>query len=59
MENRKIVSTPASAERSPQAKGDDFDPQVSSGGPVQDDEPHGAYDIDAALSSPPPGAAGK
>jgi hypothetical protein len=58
MENRKIGSTPASDERSPKVKSDDFEPPENSGGPPVEDRPP-AYDIDVAPPSPPAGVAGK
>ena len=49
MENQ-IVSTPISDDRPPQEKADDFDPPVTSGGPIVDDKPGPptSYDVDGS-----------
>ena len=63
MENRKIVSTPVSNERSLKVKPDDFEAQVTSGGPPVEDRPTPppvcSFDVDTSLPCPPPDGAGK
>jgi len=63
MENRKIVSTPVSDESPLKVKPDDFEPQVTSGGPPVEDRPTPppvcSYDVDTALPCPSPDIAGK
>jgi len=57
MENRKIVSTPVSDERPLSRKPDDFEAQVTSGGPPVEDRPVPppvcSYDVDAGQPCPP------
>jgi hypothetical protein len=57
MENRKIVSTPVSGETPVKARPEDFEPQVTSGGPPVEDRPTpppvDSYGIDAGQPCPP------